>query len=137
MTKTMTDQQLNIIDARAEKAAPGPWWTHGSPSTVAYTKAVKHTSGNPLQVFNTHCQYLGSGSAYGEERWHPSGVAKFVGRDPAEGADHAVLDADFIAHAREDVPALVNEVRRLKNLLALSTVIHAVKKVVTRPEKQP
>ena len=38
---------------------------------------------------------------------------------PAEGA--SVADHDFIAHSREDVPRLIEEVRRLQRLVDLTS----------------
>jgi hypothetical protein len=61
----------------------------------------------------------GPWTAYIEGRDHESG-SDFVmtARDDIElsGASHA--DYDFIAHARQDIPRLIAEVRRLRALLA-------------------
>ena len=49
---------------------------------------------------------------------------------------HIVMDKAAMVRAiqlaRDDIPALVAEVRRLRKLLDARTVVHAVKKVVTQ-----
>ncbi|MBF4578941.1 hypothetical protein [Frigoribacterium sp. VKM Ac-2530] len=79
----MTTLDLNAIIARACHATPGPW------GHVADT--------------TTHGQEV---HRIGSETTN-SDVAS-VDRRSGE-----VTDADFIAHAREDIPALVSEVRHL------------------------
>jgi hypothetical protein len=62
-----------------------------------------------------------------EGRDHDSG-SNFImtGTDTARGNDieltgATVADQDFIAHARQDIPQLLAEIRRLKSLLHSST----------------
>lgn len=88
----MTDEELNAIEARAAAATPGPWWVYDD--------------GRSAGVVN------GDGSTY-----HRPYRAMICGGDAHEGYFDGP-DADFIAHARTDVPALVAEVRRLTQLLA-------------------
>ena len=76
---------LDAIEARAEAAQAGPW------------------------------EYAGSGIVNGQKAvsW---GYPKFVA-DTWEGSDRnpkSDANGEFIAHAREDVPALVAEVRELR-----------------------
>lgn len=81
------DARLSEILARAEAASPGPW--------RACIEGRDHESGsNFIQV--------GSGPAR---------------REDIELSGAAPADYDFIAHARQDVPLLVEEVRRLRALL--------------------
>lgn len=87
----MTDAELKEISARADRALPGPW-----------------------RLF---------------DQWEPNNLARenvVLWDDPqlAEGVDGWVCqvpgdpaDAEFIAHARTDVPLLVAEVRRLHSEL--------------------
>lgn len=87
----LTEDELTLIEGRAARATPGPW------------------------------------KAFIEGRDHSSG-ADFVragGLDDAcpdlylfhENIAAPVEDHDFVAHARQDVPRLVAEVRRLRSLL--------------------
>lgn len=87
----MTDTELAEIEARANAATPGPW-------------RVGHA-----------------------ETWHvfgdvgnPELMAPACGRVLLRANEHYRHGHDmaFIAHARADVPALVAEVRRLRELVA-------------------
>lgn len=99
----MTDDELNEIEKRANAAAPGPWedaeasvWEHGQ--RVVDEVFVRRPGDNiavASQILNP-CA---------DPRNVPSqDTAAFIAQDTAA----------FIAHAREDVPALIAEVRRLK-----------------------
>lgn len=86
----MTEQELAEITERASKATPGPWW---------------HKDG-------------WEGAMPGDE-WYvyqeqPLGeiICCPCRSNPSEA------NAEFIAHAREDIPALLAEVRRLRELEA-------------------
>ena len=83
----MTDQELDAISARAEKATPGPWITTGD---EGYDEDFTHVVG----VI--------------EERWNGSRGFSLLADCAAhhEGSNH-----HFIAHARTDVPALVAALR--------------------------
>ena len=82
----MTNEQLQAIKARCEAATPGPW----EPGTLDYMRvevyqAPEAPKVNPL-------------------RWQRACICR-------EARDQ---DADFIAYAREDIPALLAEVERLR-----------------------
>lgn len=79
----MTQEQLDQIKARAESATPGPW--HDQTTDDGYLRV----SVNPDDV---------------------NGVCGFGDLEETDYQDHA--DARFIAHARADVPMLVEEVVR-------------------------
>jgi len=82
----MNAEQLNAIKERAEKATPGPWFFDvGRKERLDCRPAVIE-----------HFDY-----DHGES---------FIHGDIAD-----ITDAEFIANAREDVPALVAEVERLKD----------------------
>lgn len=78
---------LDAIEARAEAATAGPW--HGEHDEFG-------------------CVHVGD---YGWVASGPQGQSPDY--DGGTG-DQGKADAEFIAHAREDVPALVAEVRRLR-----------------------
>lgn len=83
----MTKSELGKILARCNKAQSGPW--------KAFVEGRNHTSGSDFIM-------TGVGSNRG---------------DDIELSSATISDYDFIASARQDVPNLVNEVLRLKNLL--------------------
>ena len=91
--------QLDEIDARAAAAAPGPWERHH------------------VYVYVGGPDGYGNVCAFGEPR-----ASTTVGYTPlgygSPDLDRQAANATFVAHAREDVPALVAEVRRLRARVA-------------------
>lgn len=109
----LTEQQLDEIEARAQAATDGPW------------------EASPHQHHADGCRCL---SCYDDPTgWqldHPNALdceelvvetVNDFGRARAScdaGPLLSYQDANFAAHAREDVPALVAEIRRLRALAA-------------------
>jgi hypothetical protein len=106
MTSQPTDQQLNDIEARAQAATPGPWGVYqfGGDTLIEIAAGLRET-----------------GHGYQARR----GIARLedepLDNDPAhrewtaeEDWAQVQADAAFVAHAREDVDALLAEVRRLR-----------------------
>ena len=91
----MLPEQLQAIRERAEKATPGPWdWRlerQGDVERVYHHPSLLAPDGTPVANANDG---LGIDSEY----------------TVCESKD----DALFIAHAREDIPALLTEVERLQ-----------------------
>lgn len=84
----MTDRELQEIETRCEAATPGPW------------KGIRKTG----YVYAVDCVTAKCGDSsdkvlvqFNGERWGN--------------------DAEFIAHSRSDVPALIGEVKRLRALV--------------------
>ena len=92
----LDDTELDAIEARCDSATPAPWraWVEGRDGMSGDT-------------------FIGQGT---DERGSPQRLdlylSRYPGDPPVSAADH-----DFIAHARDDVPRLVAEVRRLRTLL--------------------
>lgn len=88
------DLDLDVIEARERDATPGPWVECGHDRGVCQCRMVRDDNCTvALAVANTDENYtLGEG-------WL---------------AERAKRNATFIAHARTDIPALVAEVRRLR-----------------------
>jgi hypothetical protein len=82
----MTDADLAEIERRCLAATPGPW--------RSLVEGRDHTSGDSM---------VGVGGARGEDMYVT------IGGHPASAADQ-----DFIAGARQDVPRLIAEIRRLR-----------------------
>ena len=84
MTDPMTTERLDEIEARANAATQGPWERH---------------------------PYMGSGATLAKPNhpFHELNILKTTDDWPPVAAD-----AEFIAAARTDVPALLAEVRRLQ-----------------------
>lgn len=85
----MTEEQLKEIQKRANAASPGPWFDH-------YNKIWSQPE----------CERL------------PDDANPVAWTDASHGdTPDRPDDTQFIAHAREDIPALIGEVRKLKALL--------------------
>ena len=96
----MNEQRLQEIKQRAEKATPGPWKVYQDAiSTRIGTEFMHPQLNGPVPVIT--------------DAYHVGGAISIY-------IDAA--DAEFIAHAREDVPALVVEIERLQNTIALHEV---------------
>ena len=86
-TGPLTDAELAAIKARCEAATPGPW--------KPYIEGRNHWSGSSFIM-------TGEGATRGEDI-------------ELTGATEA--DYDFIAHARQDIPRLLEEVEGLRKLV--------------------
>jgi hypothetical protein len=86
----MTEDDLKAIEARANAATPGPWEIDQKDCTV-----LRAPNGPPADQ-----------SLMGDEQYYP-------------WTPDRIEDWQFIASARTDVPALIAEVRRLGEALAL------------------
>ena len=87
----MTDEELAEIEARVAAASPGPW--------TSFVEGRDHQSGD---------DFIRISESDAEDDMY---VSRFGGSGsrPASTADQ-----DFIAHARQDVPAMIAEIRRLR-----------------------
>lgn len=82
---------LDAIKARVDAATPGPWWAwdRGVGWHIAIGEPTEGTWGGPARLL-------------------PASERTDIGRE---------ADAEFIAAARQDVPALIAEVERLRALV--------------------
>ncbi|MNT42355.1 hypothetical protein D3C72_1787740 [compost metagenome] len=83
----MDEDDLRQIEARVDAASPGPW--------TSWIEGRDHTAGS---------SFIETRSAEGRG-------------DDIELIGASSADQDFIAAARSDIPALIAEVRRLRNLM--------------------
>lgn len=88
----LTEQELTAIEERAEKATAGPW--------TIECRSILNDANDPSWPEDDFLQF------------HLRGPAPVTGR-----GDYNGRDADFMAQARTDVPALVAEVRRQRAIL--------------------
>jgi hypothetical protein len=86
----MTTDEYNEIKKRAEAATPGPWESNHNWEQDKFTD-----------------QY----AAWGES-------PAISGNSLSSVIPQATLDANFIAHARKDIPALLAEIDRLHAIVA-------------------
>lgn len=96
MADRITDEELAAIKERLEKATPGPW---------------ESTDGD-VWIDTRECVCCGRGSIHG-----------CCGEPDVSGGQELLAqsnptDADFIAHARTDIPALLSHIAFLTSQLA-------------------
>lgn len=84
----LSDNELNLIQNRCDRATPGPW--------QSYVEGRDHSSGSNFIM-------TGSEHQRGED-------IELIGATNN--------DQDFIANARQDIPKLINEIKRLKKFIA-------------------
>jgi hypothetical protein len=84
--KIVDDEELEAIRRRCDAATPGPW--------KSFIEGRDHTGGSSFIM-------TGSGKSRGKDI-------------ELSGATNA--DQDFIAHARQDIPRLLEEIESLKKL---------------------
>jgi hypothetical protein len=99
--KPMTNDDLREIEARANAATPGPWLVE------------RQYSGDNWMI---GCLVVGTDSGDGKN------YDVTITTDHLHASEYgdatARIDAEFVAHARTNVPALIAEVRRLREELA-------------------
>ncbi len=101
----LTEEVLEAMSGRAAAATRGPWYVNYLDDDHAMSLIVVSTNaGKPAKA-----------------RWPDFDYKKIVAATLVQQpryVDHEAgrweEDASFIAHAREDIPRLINEVRRLK-----------------------
>lgn len=83
----LSKQELSEIKARCDFASPGPW--------ISYVEDRDHTSGSNFIM-------TGPENTRGED---------------IELTGATIADQDFIAYARQDIPRLLDEIKRLQEKL--------------------
>jgi hypothetical protein len=105
----MTDQELLEIQERADEATPGPWFVrHLDDDYAANLMAVSTTFDEPVESGPRWPGFSAGDIVAGVLIQNP---IRYVDIDDGKWDDNAA----FIAHAREDIPRLVEEVRRLRS----------------------
>lgn len=111
---------LDAIEARATAATPGPW----APYDLAdATYGPEDGTGWWWVWQESRLPYFG-GVLKLEDEGEPGGAIGEASIDDNRSGAQERSDAEFIAHAREDVPALVAELREVRAKLAAVRAIH-------------
>lgn len=119
----LTEERLAAIEARCQKATPGPWRV-GGPSfrcVLVHGANGRHGQGNCRYTFsgwfdNDHEISADRGYTASNEQGDTSSMIAGT-YDYDTGGILVREDAEFIAAARSDVPSLIAEVRRLHELI--------------------
>jgi hypothetical protein len=99
---TLSKEQIEAIQARAEKATPGPWQTKSDFDQEGRTTIISNVDGEIVDGI-THCTFDVVGRCCDEFEEYIS------------GSNH---DAVFIAYSRTDIPALCQQALRAIELEA-------------------
>jgi hypothetical protein len=105
----MDAKYFDEIKAREQAATPGPWEMDASEGDCG---APQNVCPRGLMYCDDKCPKC--------EYWEITQGAWVNGPDFIECGDFSFFndsDADFIAHARTDIPALIAEVERLNSLI--------------------
>lgn len=95
----MEQEQLDAIRERCDAATPGPWKHCGASDGKCDCHLIWSTSQDTLVA-------KACGPRFTEDAPYPT-------------EEQAVINGHFIAHAREDIPALLAEIGRLRALLGM------------------
>jgi len=104
----MTQEDLGAIEAREAAATPGPWDYDQAHGECENTETCPNGIERDKRGSADECEDCG--------HWYLEDSASLSG--PTYLGDHedegfCTKDAEFIAHARADVPALIAEVKRM------------------------
>ena len=95
---------LDAIEARAEAATPGPWHTQVTTACFDVIQGGdRHTDNRYIAMMNVDSDPDGDFRDYSESN----------------------ADAEFIAHAREDVPYLLERVAALEKVAEAAKAVYA------------
>ncbi len=86
----ISTEELAAMKARVEATTPGPW--------TSFFEGRDHWGGASFIQTGTQDIYIHA-------------------EDYAGGGGHFRADQDFIAHARQDIPRLIAEIERLRELI--------------------
>lgn len=110
----MTDAELQAIEDRANAATDGPWDVWRGPQYVGGGEDLCIGRGDEWLANMDHREPR---CAQISDDGHFDSNCNICTVDSEPISVEQKANADFIAHARTDVPALVAEVRRLRALL--------------------
>lgn len=112
-TQPLADERIADIQARAEAATDGPWGYFDGDNYAALAADYQQTGRGSYS-----CRQ-GIARLEEDDFWDDRANEA---RDEGDAYEQMIANAEFITHAREDVPALLAEVQRLR---AISAAAHA------------
>lgn len=108
----LNSEELKAIRKRASEATPGPWFAAATDDDMCMNALFVTTEPTPFEHSNTH------GMSPGDKDSKPEKVVAITLLQSPPLAYHEAQrwdeDTLFIAHAREDVPALIETVEALQ-----------------------
>lgn len=113
----MNDNELEEISVRAAKATSGPWFGHATNDVDSSNALYISTTPGPGIAVHDNRRGLSEGDRQQVDR--STVVAITLLQRPCLCTPDAFDEnTEFIAHARSDVPRLIEEIKRLKALIA-------------------
>jgi hypothetical protein len=104
MTTPLTAQQLDEIETRANAASKGPWGVYDGDNYADVAADMQVTSPGSYNYREKIARL--EDENYWDDQDHAD-------HDESRAPEQMIANATFVAHARTDVPALLDEVRRL------------------------
>lgn len=108
----MDDKRLQEIKERAKKATPGVWDWDGGRLVTTGKEGIES-----VLLRKPHLRQEAE-DVFGGEEWDMLGIGIEVSDSVGEKEGPIVPDLEFITHARQDIPDLLDEIERLKQELA-------------------
>ena len=101
----LSEEQVNEIEARHKKTTPGPWWFNSYNAICSAPLSQEH-----IELENARKSW--TDEEWDAATWPQTRVAYIPAKHGDTGDNPS--DARFIAHAWEDVQALIETVRELR-----------------------
>ena len=125
MAVGLSDERLSAIRERVEKATPGPWawgdreagadtWGHRGPDLQTTHGEVKSCPYFCRWRDTDGVEHRGAGPDEPHEHFYPTKIVLSSWGYDADGLNIEAPDAEFVAHARTDVPDLLSEIDALR-----------------------
>lgn len=113
----ISDNELEEISLRADRATPGPWFGHNTDDVDAANALYISTTPGPGITVHDNRRGMSEGDKNQVDR--STVVAITLLQRPCLCVPDAFDEnTEFIAHARSDIPRLIEEIKRLKALIA-------------------
>jgi hypothetical protein len=113
----ISDNELEEILLRASRATPGPWFGHAT-DDFDWSNALYISTTQGLDL-STHDEKKGMSDGDPNQAPPSTVVAITLLQAPRLCLSDAFEEnTEFIAHARSDIPRLIEEIKRLKSLIA-------------------
>ena len=114
----LSEEQLREIEERERKASPGPWIL-GHSNTEVFTDAIDWMTN--IIIKSTDPDLWCTGLYRGDDPGGDDPETEFLFTAVTGNGPTSAANADFIAHARQDIPALVATIRELQARVETTT----------------
>jgi hypothetical protein len=110
------DTELEEISLRASRATPGPWFGHATDDEYASNALYISTKKGPGITVHDNLRAMSDGDP--NQAIPSTVVAITLLQAPCLcQPDACEENTEFIAHARSDIPRLIEEIKRLRKII--------------------